>query len=68
MKNWLEELTRAIAKPTGKQKEAVCRYLHSLSAVCAVGTVSFVFSGQPWSWSLALKVAALAFWGVVLFF
>ena len=56
-----------LRKPTLKQKEAYCRWLHTLSAACVVGAVTIAFATNPVDnyWA---KLQALIGWGVVLFF
>ena len=66
---FLQVLAGLLMNPTGKQKEAYCRWMHTLSAACIVGAVSIAFSKSlPREfWTEAAKVASLTFWAVVLF-
>lgn len=51
--------------PTGKQKEALGRWLHTLSAAALVGAITIAFTGTSPSqlWYDSLKVAGLLIWG-----
>lgn len=59
----------ALLEPTGKQKEASGRWLHTLSAASVIGAVTIMFAKSSSSgfWYDMLKVAGLGAWGFVLF-
>ncbi len=52
--------------PNQRQKDAYGRFSMAMSGACFVGAVTLGFSAPP-STTMAAKVVALVFWGVVLF-
>ena len=59
-------LVESLKNPTGKQKEAYGRFLHTLSAGSFIGAVTVAFSGagiEYW-----FKTGVLVFLGITLFF
>ena len=61
-----DELHQGLTKPSPKQKEAIGRYLHTLSAAALVGEVSLVWTALP-SWKSLLGVVLLGTTWVMLF-
>src|SRR6185437_1481138 len=60
-------LLSAIRSPTAKQKEAYARYVHTLWAAGAIGSVSLVFSESPLTVFAAGRAGAMPVLAVVLF-
>lgn len=63
----LQETKSAFRTPTLKQKEAYGRLSHTLSVASLIGGVTVMFTETQATPYVVLKVAALVFWGVVLF-
>lgn len=63
----LEETKKAFRTPTLKQKEAYGRLSHTLSAASLIGAVTVMFTETQATAYVVSKVAALVFWGVLLF-
>lgn len=68
-REFLQAVAELLMSPTSKQKEAYCRWLHTLSAACIVGAVSIAFTKSPAQdfWTEMAKVVSLVFWAVILF-
>lgn len=63
----LIETRNAFCAPDVKQKEAYGRLSHTLSAASLVGAVSVMFTETEATLYVSGKIAALVFWGVLLF-
>lgn len=63
----LDETKSAFRTPTLKQKEAYGRLSHTLSAASLIGSVTVMFTETEATAYVVSKVAALVFWGVLLF-
>lgn len=66
IKLWTEAKS-AFRTPTLKQKEAYGRLSHTLCAASLIGAVSVTFTETHASVPVLVKIAALIFWGVLLF-
>ncbi len=63
----LDETKCAFRTPTLKQKEAYGRLSHTFCAASLIGAVTVTFTEANFSLTSVGKVAALIFWGVLLF-
>ncbi len=63
----LQETKSAFRAPTLKQKEAYGRLSHTLSAASLIGAVTVMFTETHATAYVVSKIAALVFWGVLLF-
>lgn len=63
----LSQIQSALRTPSAKQKEAYGRFFHTMSAASFIGSITVIFSGLPVNANYFWKVAALIFFGVVLF-
>jgi hypothetical protein len=63
----LQDAGSAIRTPTLKQKEAYGRFCHTLSAASLIASVSVMFTETKANPDVMLKIGALGFWGVLLF-
>ena len=59
---------QAVRKPSGKQKEAYGRLLHTLCAAALIGATSLTFSSMGACWYDLGKVLALLLLAVLFFF
>ena len=50
--------------PTARQKEALSRFLHTLSAASLVGAATHIFSGTPFTLLTILRIVALLAYGI----
>jgi hypothetical protein len=57
----------AIRSPTSKQKEAYARYVHTLSAAGAIGSMTLVFSESPMTAFAVGRAGAMLVLAIVLF-
>ena len=71
MNNRLEklfaEMRGALSTPTLKQKEAYGRLSHTFCAASLIGAVAVIFTEAHATLLVQSKIAALVFWGVLLF-
>lgn len=67
LKKLLHETKCAFRTPTLKQKEAYGRLSHTFCAASLIGAVTVTFTESTFSLASISKVAALIFWGVLLF-
>jgi len=67
LKMLLVETSSAFRTPTLKQKEAYGRLSHTFCAASMIGAVSVVFAETHATLFVIAKIAALVFWGMLLF-
>jgi len=67
LKKLLVETRCAFLTPTVKQKEAYGRLSLTFCAASMIGAVTVIFTVEHATVSVLAKVAALIFWGVILF-
>ena len=67
LETFIAETRRAFRTPTIKQKEAYGRLSLTFSAASMIGAVTVIFTEEYATLSVFAKVAALIFWGVILF-
>lgn len=67
LKKLLVETRGAFRMPTVKQKEAYGRLSLTFCAASMIGAVTVIFTEEHATFSVLVKVAALIFWGVLLF-
>lgn len=63
----LGETKSAFRSPTLKQKEAYGRLCHTFCAASLIGAVTVIFTETYVTQFALFKIAALIFWGVLLF-
>lgn len=66
-KKLLDETIGAFRTPTLKQKEAYGRLSHTFCAASIIGAITVIFTENDATPMVLAKVAALIFWGVLLF-
>ena len=66
-KKLLVETMSAFRTPTLKQKEAYGRLSHTFCAASMIGAVTVIFTETHAALFVLAKIAALIFWGVLLF-
>ena len=67
LKRLKEETKGALRAPTKKQKEAYGRLSHTFCAASMIGAITVMFTEKDASLPVLAKIAALIFWGVLLF-
>ena len=67
LKRLIEETKGALRAPTMKQKEAYGRLSHTFCAASMIGAITVMFTEKDASLPVLAKIAALIFWGVLLF-
>lgn len=67
LRKLLAETGSAVRTPTLKQKEAYGRLSHTFCAASIIGAVTVFFTQPQTNGVLMAKIAALVFWGVLLF-
>lgn len=67
LKKLVHETKCAFRTPTLKQKEAYGRLSHTFCAASLIGAVTVTFTEPQMTLAVVGKVAALVFWGVLLF-
>ena len=67
LKKLLDDTRRAFRTPTVKQKEAYGRLSHTFCAASMIGAITVMFTEKDASLPVLAKIAALIFWGVLLF-
>jgi hypothetical protein len=63
----LNDIKSALTSPTQKQKESYGRMAQTLSTASFIGAVTVVFTEIHATLYVTAKIAALFFWGMVLF-
>ena len=67
LKRLIEETKGALRAPTIKKKEAYGRLSHTFCAASMIGAITVMFTEKDASLPVLAKIAALIFWGVLLF-
>ena len=67
LKRLIEETKGALRAPTIQQKEAYGRLSHTFCAASMIGAITVMFTEKDASLPVLAKIAALIFWGVLLF-
>lgn len=67
LKRLIVETKGAFRTPTLKQKEAYGRLSHTFCAASMIGAVTVIFTETHATMFVLAKIAALIFWGVLLF-
>ncbi len=66
LKSIIESVKSAVLRPTGKQKEAYGRFLHTIAAAGFIGAATITFTETQVTLYAAARVASLAIWSVLL--